>query len=339
MGWWRYSRYEILQQRICPCPGASLEPYDLWDEYERSLTRAGESPPYISLLNLLGDIRSEVVFEREKRRLPPSPTDPRLSRHLLDLPFDRSVMEYGIPVLRSINERALKRVLEWTGHYGLLGILRQRVLMAQSPSYDTAQVHFRSNYSRMAGKFFETLAAVPRAEAGKEPTCISFAKTMAPLTIVSPVAKVLADFDLGASPKPWRWPFDLSCEKQFWERYCEPLADWFAEAEGLCRMFKDLSSKQPVTMNFPCPDLNLLLASTGYHLEFNGQGVRRELCYPSLLAAFTAMFAQDLVGQEKRFVTCPGCGATAVSASYRRTYCSKRCAWRARKQRQRSKEA
>src|SRR6266702_4713729 len=59
--------------------------------------------------------------------------------------------------------------------------------------------------------------------------------------------------------------------------------------------------------------------------------------YPSLLAVFAAMFAQDLVDHEKRLVTCPMCGALAASSSYRRTYCSSKCAWRARKRRQRAK--
>lgn len=62
MSWWRFSGYEIRDKRICPKPEARLEAYDPWADYERGKTRAGESPPYLSLLNLIDEVLPEVTF-------------------------------------------------------------------------------------------------------------------------------------------------------------------------------------------------------------------------------------------------------------------------------------
>ena len=74
MGWWKYSAYEIRHKRICPKPGASLEGYEPWAEYELNKSKARESPPYVSLLNLLNEIRPEVRFEKSTG-MPPVPED------------------------------------------------------------------------------------------------------------------------------------------------------------------------------------------------------------------------------------------------------------------------
>src|SRR5260370_42632092 len=57
--WWRFDGYQIRNDAVRPADGASLEPYDPWDDYQRARLHRAE-PPYQALLALLD-------------HLPPSP--------------------------------------------------------------------------------------------------------------------------------------------------------------------------------------------------------------------------------------------------------------------------
>jgi len=335
MAWWRYSQYELRGGHICPKPKARFESYDPWADYESSKLRAGESPPYLSLLNLLEEIRGDVRVDKSGQTRSPLKVD--------------SVQA---------PERAIRRILEWTNHYGLLGILPQRVLLVQNSPVRGPS--WRINSARLGGRFefpFETWKNSVTSR------CMVFPNATTAILAILPAEEVLADFDSrsiridrrGSTkyPPPPRgasaqapqtsWFFNTILGPAFWERYCEPLADWFFESENLSSILGLVAS-----INRPAQKLsdetigrlNLLLSGTAYQLELcPNNKVLRGMQYPSLMAAFAAMVAQDLDAREKRIVTCPECGILAASSAYRRTYCSKRCAWRARKRRQREKEA
>src|SRR5580658_6848198 len=131
MPWCRYSQYEVRERRICPKPNARLESYDPWADYETGKQKAGDSPPYLSLLNLLNEIRPEVHFETEQGlRLHPALSE--IPEEDLDFedgsgvflacyrnPFAQGAAWRAPPIQAS--ERAIRRILEWTNHYGLLG--------------------------------------------------------------------------------------------------------------------------------------------------------------------------------------------------------------------------
>lgn len=264
------------------------------------------------------------------------PTGPKGAWQIHPPRYD-STAALSAPVIHAISERALRRVLEWTAQYGLLGVLPHRSLLLQSRTYQPTGSDIRASFIRMGGD--HKLAAFERPSEAED-SCVLFPKATAPLPVIVPSARVLANFDLDPDSQEHWWS-DPTVSPAFWERYCERLAEWFVEAEDLSSIITITSScgLQDFTQDFMnAPRLNQLLASTGHHLQIRSDGVCRELFYPSLLAAFAAMLAQDMVDHEKRLVTCPVCGALAASSAYRRVYCSRQCAWRARKRRQRSKK-
>lgn len=363
MPWWRYSRYEVHDGRICPRPKARLESYDPWIEYENGKRRAGEPPPYLSLLNLLDEIRPEVHLERR----PWASEFWQKSPHLREQRFFETLPsplflpggKYGQRVpgqrpwrvqpflnaptrpfrLAEMSERAIKRVLEWTEQHGLLGILPHRVLLLQTgPKRAYSQkilkgLYTRWSFTRMGGQHWWAQELMARSEA---PLCVHFPRSAEPLAVIVPANQVLADFDLRNDSVPWHFDPHLG-QRDFWGRYCEPLSEWFYEAESLSSMIR-LFNGESLPWELFIPNLNLMFASAGHHLTLGPGGVRLDMHYPSLIAAFAVMYAQDLVDRKKRIVTCRECGTLAASSAYRRTYCSQRCAWRARKRRQRERE-
>jgi len=169
----------------------------------------------------------------------------------------------------------------------------------------------------------------------KEDRCVLFPKATEPHWVIASTAPILSNFGLDAR----RPDFCMAPMTTFWGSYGEPLAEWFAEAEDLCSIIRSLNSKDSPECFEKIAALNHLLISTGHHLRLDGSGEPvRESYASSLLGAFAAMFAQDLLANPKRVVTCPVCGALAASSSYRRTYCSNGCAWRARKRKQREND-
>src|ERR1019366_3090302 len=141
MTWWRHSQYELRDNRICPKPKARLMSYHPWADYESGKRRPGESPPYLSLLNLLDEIRPEV--RPESSGSPPFIDDMRsMVRWSFREPLP-AVTQWAqqsvhgrITALSqkappAMSERAIRRVLEWTDCHGLLGILPQRLLLLQ----------------------------------------------------------------------------------------------------------------------------------------------------------------------------------------------------------------
>jgi hypothetical protein len=331
MGWWRYSKYEIEQQRICPSRGGRLERYDPWAEYELGKKRVGESPPYLSLVNMLDEIRQDITIANSTG-MPPFPTDPKHPPQLR-IPTYVNTFGSGGPFLQSISERAVKRILDWSSRFGLLGVLPQRVLMLQQRKYQSTEPYIRGIATRLAGHYVHTLERTSE----DEDSCLLFPKAMEPLAVIAPSVQVLAGFDLKPDPKN-PWGFDPEAGDCFWGRYAEPLAEWLAEVEDLSSAIKLGNSTERGDFYAIGAGLNQLLASTGHHLALGAHGMQRELSYPSLLAAYAAMFAQDVLDQQKRIVICPVCGSLAASSAYRRTYCSVKCAWRARKRKQRAKK-
>src|SRR6266567_3009025 len=93
--WWRFSRYRLRTYRagsfVEPAPGARLESYDPWRDYESSRQKGGP-PPYETLLDLV----------------------PR-------------VVDLGSAVRKAPAE-ASNDLLEWCSHHGLLGVLPHRAL-------------------------------------------------------------------------------------------------------------------------------------------------------------------------------------------------------------------
>jgi hypothetical protein len=163
----------------------------------RATASAGESPPYISLLNLVDEIRPEIVLEN------PIDIGP-----VTTIPFDgvwlpplySTPLPDAAPAVQSISERARKRILEWSESYGLLGIFHQRVLFFQTAPSERTKRYLRGDIARAGGQFVAVLEGTRKPE---DPICVYFPKALAHLAVVSPAAQVLADFGLKASFRQW----------------------------------------------------------------------------------------------------------------------------------------
>src|SRR5436190_5930019 len=207
MAWWKYSRYEVRDERICPRPKARLKSYDPWAEYESAKRNTGESPPYVSLLNLLKEIQPDVFLQEPADTIPSPPFLNHPTRGLLVRNYHNrlsTLPKYArkVPSIQ-FSERAIKRILEWTDHYGLLGILPQRILLLQAPALGVPP-NVRGNFARVGGLFWFFME---ETNTWKVPQCVLFPRTTEPLAVIVPAATVVADFDLQKYSRPWMFDF------------------------------------------------------------------------------------------------------------------------------------
>lgn len=121
--WWRFDRYQIVKDRICPAPGAILTRFHPWDDVVGAASMSTQSSittPYTKLFDVIRNV--ELV--------------PTLSSG-------------GEP--DRLTEASAELVLNWCSQYGLLGLLPAGLLQVRlAPRWAESEVIRSSNKTFLA---------------------------------------------------------------------------------------------------------------------------------------------------------------------------------------------
>ena len=365
--WWRFSRYEIRDDRLRPAPDATLTPYDPWADYQRARLHGRGEPPYQSLLSLLDQVTAS-----------------------------------GRAVLTSVTRDAL---LDWCAEHGLLGVLphrAQRMILAarwtdwedveeyaighstgplrEPPPLGLADIRpvdydnyprvserdpepyflvpATPGYVRFGERWVHTLETwggrrpwpttndgdqrdrpVPRNLLPPEwprPTLLWSDFQEMDLTTV-PLGEAASRFFPGVPPEQresYAYPKPLT--ERFWREYAEPIDDFLRaatalrEASDATALIKKGKRATPRVQKEISEDLRVLHALTSPArpvLRLEGDELRHGWVTGSLLASFALMLMQD-ADEGWRVVQCEGCGRVVTTRDSRVRYCSEQCRWR-----------
>jgi hypothetical protein len=202
---------------------------------------------------------------------------------------------------------------------------------SKEPPYDRIEnMFFLPTYVRLGGDWALGRERVPTLDVPRR--CVIMRSATSGNAVVAP-AEILDEFTPGL-----KRGFSLFPEDVFRSSYCEPLDTWYEEAHTFAATVVTLTDPAGGPARMETQFLNAILSSVGHCLQIGASGaVSIGTMYPSLLAAFAEMVAQDLLAA-KRILRCSLCDVFSVTSAYQTKYCSKRCAWRARKRRQRESE-
>jgi hypothetical protein len=374
-GWWRFTKYEIRGEHIGPSADASLEWYDPWQQYNRSLFDSGTAPPYQSLLKLATE-------------LPPLRGDPD-----------------GL--------QATGPILDWCNRFGLLGMLPHTAIRIDLPIRLLASTEYavqvRRSHVRTSGRWLNRqhasrisaafLQPKPRRDTGgdellgigvelraavlsqgesKEHLSRAVAEVMdVPLEAVPTLLKAMRQDDLPLGDF-------LSTDDP---DYTEP--EIFLDGRASLGLDRDVRVRPLTTvlhqyfpdfMNegamFECPlpltpdfwwryresfkqfrlcamgfltaaggadsrpalgHLESLIAPAGVSLSRGPEHrIQETWTCPSLLSSLARMLIQDILAG-RRILRCDCCGSPFVTDNYQARYCSRRCGFRFRQRRARAK--
>lgn len=357
-GWWRCTRYEIRDSRICPAPGSELEQYDPWEAHK------GNEPagaPYESLLNLAAEIKLRPMIGE-------------ISAGLMT----------GVGFPFGLEQDGEARVLEWCNEHGLLGLLLQEaVMISLAPRWETLtrfpdgertddvvpilrtyvreganwneQTQTRFGYGddwesaerspgevvkqRLIPSGWDTAAVIHRGlSLGRGRGMVargwrreSLGAVLAPFFPRVPSSEV----DIYRYPKP--------ATKEFWAAYCEPVSDFALAVLGFGSAAEDLGRSnmdeaQGPTIIDGVETLCSFLEPTSPSISLSKDGIlQQQWLSPSLLGAFAVMLLQD-VAEGRRFLHCDVCRKLFVATAYQSRYCSSTCRHTAQKRRYRKKK-
>jgi hypothetical protein len=329
ISWYRSSGYHIDGGMIRLTPGATLEPYDPWEEWREA---ADEDRPYKRLLRL-------------SQQLHPG--------------------RFGAPLPR--RERQLLE--QWVRRNGLLGILRHETLEATlAPRWrdEDEDQPLSTNVHRgvrvfvpvqrryqLRGDGWRTSLERPSAARTTDPALegqLASAKQMgAPWLPCEVLRRRLPDAKLERVPlgehydeyfpdvpraEKETYPYPSFGSDEFWPSYAESVRSFIAAArylaaplEALDRLRGEVAiDSEEQVLAWRAVDRVNAIASTaqlsGGLMENGGFGVG--WWSPSLLGTFAVMLLSDLSAghQVKR---CPNCGVFFVSKNRRTSYCSSTC--------------
>ena len=331
-GWWcRASRYEISGRHIRPIAGARLEWYDPWEDYERA--PGGKSPrrdaPYLSLAEI---------------DAPPQPGESA----------SRTLEQW---------QGVLARAVDWSNRFGLLGILRHRVLWVETaarwepPTADSGRLLHPSHSSAVrigAGWLHRTGwaagtdvwyihdepekqgALVPdemRPSGWRPRTILTDPEG---LTVEASLADSWGSFFPGV-PRSDRETFDyLSLHgEDFWRQYAEPIDDFLQVAHSLRGILNGLDD--PKQRNeWLALKLDRLVQVMAPTPIFENAQLQWRWGSPSLIGHLGMMLLVDN-SKGRRPLRCD-CGALFLSAAHQGRYCSESCRWRFQKRRLRTRQ-
>lgn len=197
-------------------------------------------------------------------------------------------------------------ILAWTARWGLLGVFHQTTLQFEDPSGDEA-------WTRAGGRWHHLLLPV----SGPATSLVS-------LTVEFPdlerraAQEHLAKYLGGGLPPQIPAPDS----EEFFRGYGEPLWDWLAAA---MTVVDAIFGRDEDT-------LNTLGATAARVRRLDGDHVRSQIVFPSLLSAFAEMAWQDLEGGNL-IGKCAYCDGLFITDRKWTTYCSPQCATKERQRR------
>jgi len=346
-GWCRFSRYELREAGGVPspdkikigttyhgahfcivrAPGAKLVYYDPWQAWEQAhpLSPSARKTPYQELLHLLRELRYEMrdglgSFASGDTGLSPP-----------------------------LTETSVKLLLEWCSKWGLLGMLLHRARQATLAPHGQA-------LAALVGVQLPVQYQYRRVNGGWERVKI-ISGSLKPEVLIadSPNRGYSSDLNLEPLSSTWStffpavaaedaetsaYPMPLS--REFWRAYGEPVSEFVCGALALQQSLEAIAIEKPARGK----SNRVMLQRGEYSLEALEQdisfcttlkspnGIATRLIGTTLLGSFTAMALRDLEGGG-RIHKCL-CGEVFVSSGQPNAeYCSSRCRWRFKKQRQR----
>jgi len=305
--WWRCTGYEILDGRIVPTRDSNVERYDPWRVFQNCLEHAKIGEPFLSLLNLLKELRnrrptarvlSEDLTAKEMELITTWCTKNGLLHHralaIWREPFDKRDGSYS-----TIDAVAWRRGGRWV-----------------TRSFDPTEMQVKvPRTSAVAGQaFLEHRLGGP----------------LKPLRLES-----LRDLYFPRLRDSGRTTMPLPGDKDLWVEYSEPVSMFLEAIEDLARAV-EVPSKNPDSANATMVDLLAGVCPTGIRRE--GAVFSLEWSSPSLLGSFAtmALICHDRRQPPARCVA-GGCFRWFVGPPNRR-YCTARCQNNAEKSRSRARK-
>jgi len=126
-------------------------------------------------------------------------------------------------------------------------------------------------------------------------------------------------------------------DRTSWATYCESLEDWYAEAESFCNhinLLGILTHKTSTLLGALRRNISDVRRVIDHRDTDLRDSTSSQPYHPTLLSEFAAMASQDFANGH-RMIECPACGMHAMVSGYQTKHCSRKCASRIRKRRQR----
>src|ERR1022692_483884 len=279
---YKYSQYELFNRTLRPAKGATLTTFNSWDIYEDSRSRKWDQPPYMSLVNLVNELRLELRSVDHR-------VDPRQAVNL-------------------ISDKSCRRILEWTNRFGLLGLIfekRRRAEVFCGAGADI--VSNRESYQRNSTTDRSCQDLLDRAVMDKQPADETDRRGLKLVIYMDIPFLIDLDFRL----LEWRsvgvqdpdnhtdqHPWD---DHTSWATYCESLEDWYTEAESFCNYINLLGILTHKTSRLLAElkqNLSNVRRMTGLHDFGSSQPYP-----PTVLSEFAAMALQDFANGD-RMIEC-----------------------------------
>jgi predicted nucleic acid-binding Zn ribbon protein len=343
--WWKFSAYEVRDGYIKASAGATLIPYDPWEEYRHTPAKQKSQVmrPYQSLL-ALADKLNIVATNKE----------------------------WGLAV------ESQARVVEWCNRYGLLGILpHQSQMVNLVPRWEPLHFNPTGPLLPLQRYFVRTntgwYGSGRQILGGTEAQPVETDLTQKGLIVPEeywprnfPSAGVLAQ-ELHSTELKWQslseaWaPYfpDVALEERetyqyptpfsvpFWHKYSESVFAFWNGAMAFRNAVKSLQISKPLSemtdhdrflVAESIQNLHALLGSVAPSLKLGSDGVyHQQWASKSLLGSFAMMVLLD-VTEHRRILTCPVCGKVFITEAWQGFYCSDTCRHTAQKRRQRDKQ-
>ena len=312
--WWRFSRYEIRDGLIRPAPGATLEQYDPWQDWEASRVHGvgrGFPPPYQSFVRL-----------------------------------DRFVSLHGSRLLE-VGER---EVLQWCARYGLLGTLLQepsywlpagRFTFPRNYMVDGKLRRLgptmHSRYDWRNGQWVnEDMAYHGRLD----PEWVSEVSYYFP--DYGPLKRKYPEIPRPLSPDFWA-AYGEPVDDFMWKvlMLSAALKGFLEMNSSMTYEVGPMELEPGHSLNLETDTINQLTGSVASVLWVDETGGSRSLkqkwVFRSLLACLAMMIQRDLISGGRVYL-CANCHTPFVSSSPRALYCDPRCRNTAQKRHQRANQ-
>jgi hypothetical protein len=362
--WWRFDRYEVVEWRIRPAPGAHLESYDPGSPGEWA---AGE-PPYLELGRLgqrISDWHQAQVkgsLDRVHREVEP-PRDPAPDEIIAYIDTLQLAMAGHYPQAPTAPPELCRAITDFCVRHGLLGIFAQETLavsLGDSPEVlldvleGLPEDHLLSSYQRYerAGGGWRTFSLRTRRPVAKgscpdltrrdwlelmrssgwplDESHLQAGKVLRralPARRDLPPALDLVDLEKARNAAFGGAPsraFPVPQSKEFWRAYGEDLVSFSAYAVGISEALLGLKAEAGKERAQHLAFLNQLLEPVTLEVFEDEGRLRSRYASPSLIGSLAAMAYFDIAGG-LRFGQCERCGGLFASRRGDRRFCSTAC--------------
>jgi hypothetical protein len=307
--WYRFDRYEIKGGYICPARGATLTPYEPWDNFLSLSGKAAIKQPYEPLLQLAQQIE----------------------------------LDYSAPWPGRLKDDGEEKVLGWCSRYGLLGTLLHRVetvVLAPKPQV-TSISESPSRPRHTCTRFVRTnpgwlVEGIVPGYRSKTTPGVFLRSSLSDLHLnFERLSETWGSyFPEVPSDERDSYQYPVPFTTDFWKQYAEPLASFVAAAKMLREAVdgirlvsgrSNLSKEQMRAVVNGDAAINALASPARPLFYHAGKGYGFGWACHSLLATFSMMVMLDL--SSARVLECANrtCRRLFVTKTAQAKYCSPTC--------------